>query len=79
MDPKIIGLLAVASLLVGYGILSIGMDQIKSESETSGRLSDLLRPSVLPRKALYEKPRDFELGGKRTKRHRESKKYSKKV
>lgn len=73
MDPKIIGLLAVASLLVGYGILSIGMDQIKAESETSGRLSDLLRPSVLPRRAIYE------IGGKRTKRHRESKKYSKKV
>lgn len=57
-DPKIIGLHAV-SLLVGYGVLSIGMDHVKQEYDSNGRLSDLLRPSVLPRRAMYEVPREW--------------------
>ena len=69
-DPKIIGLLAMVSLLVGYGALSIGMDQIKEDYDSNSRLSDLLRPSVFPRRAMYEIPREWKNGGK---------KYSKRV
>ena len=78
MDPKMIGLFAVAGLLVGYGMLSIGMYKVREDSESSGSFSDLLRPS-LPRQAMYEPPRDLE-GGKRTKRIlKANRKYSKKV
>ena len=50
-DPKIIGLLAL-SLLVGYGALSIVMDQVKEEYNSDDRLHDILRP-FLPR-AMYK-------------------------